>query len=314
MLKWLIDLKKTLENIKADKKAYENFQKLQTLEEVYNICKKYGYKGTYENLIKNIKELLSMNLKSLSTNDLDKVGGGKLDVKKGIAGVFSSLSIINGIMPLSRAVVDNPKSVNEKSTLNQTVTSILNKVDKNAVEIGVGGVAIGAILMKFYDAVKPRNTPEFVTQEAKEIVDEIKQFRIEVNNQWRSRNDCFDEGGLAKFPIKFNYFGERSEVTRLTNSIIQKVKSFISKVNDELNEEFDSSIYVTDFKKKKSTGDYLSPFNVLYLLSYNLNGYFIKYFNYDGVHKPILKDLFTVIKWLEAVNYKSFFVNSGNIN
>ena len=234
MEKETMNLKYTLENIKADKKAYENFQKAQTVEEVYKICKEYGYEGTYEKLVKEVTDLMSMNLQNVSMSDLEKVAGGKLEAKKGIAGALSALSLMNGMVPLSGAAEVKQKTVNESG-------SVLNKVDKQTVGVALGAFTAGALIRELFSKFSsaPANkeilTEEsFFTEDGKDVFRKINAFR----NYLKSNKNLIEKFPLAQLNGKDTHqfmlfwysnglYMKDQEMTNLFMNVISSVSKFV---------------------------------------------------------------------------------------
>ena len=296
----------SLERIKLDKTAYESFQEAENVEKVYDICKKYGYDGTYEDMVEDVKYLISTELKNISEDSLKEVAGGKIGVKKGVAATLSALSVMSGAMPSSGAV-ETQKQVKQQSGI---FNSILNKV---------GGLAIGAILVKIYDHLKAKPEPDkpvvtqpepdksgvlLYTSEAQEVFEAIKDFRNYVIEKPDLRETLVGES-FVKEPCTDDM------LINLTNEIIRRANIFLKKITSEHN--FPYSITAPNFGDHRLpatyNGSYPTPFCYLYVcfshvfFEYNINQ-LIK-----SNKNPILHDCLILKHLFGLINDVRFYQN-----
>lgn len=119
-----------LEKIKLDEETLNKFLKTDDVNEIYEICKEYGYSGTFEEIQNEILNKLKDNSSLLDENELSNIAGGKMSFKKELAAVMSTLTLMGTVMPSSSAV-DVNKRVSNKTTVTRnspTEPSTLEKI------------------------------------------------------------------------------------------------------------------------------------------------------------------------------------------
>ncbi len=66
----------TITKIIENEKLKDNFKKMNTLEEVFSFCEKYGFKGNFHEFEIEITRLLAYSIKKTCERNLSKVSGG----------------------------------------------------------------------------------------------------------------------------------------------------------------------------------------------------------------------------------------------
>ena len=84
----------------------KELENLKSLKKIYELSKKQGYEGTYEDFEKECKDIVLNTHREISEKYLEKVSGGKLSKKfsKSTATVLSALTLSSVNIPSSSAV------------------------------------------------------------------------------------------------------------------------------------------------------------------------------------------------------------------
>lgn len=123
--------------IELNNEVCKNLEKAKTIDEVYNFIKKYGYKDTIEKFSNDIITFLK-GAKEISNNELEEVTGGKIDLKQGVAGILSTLTVTGTMIPSIGAVKPEKTKDYNVFSISQIPGYILT---------GVGIFSLGAVLV-----------------------------------------------------------------------------------------------------------------------------------------------------------------------
>ena len=83
----------------------KEIEDLKSLEKIYEVSRREGYEGTYEEFEKECEELIMNASHEISEKSLEKVSGGKMNknLSKSTAAILSALTLSSVVTPSSSA-------------------------------------------------------------------------------------------------------------------------------------------------------------------------------------------------------------------